>query len=352
MNEDEEKKGWLAGVLAPVGKPFAKFFRFIKDKIYDFSVLLYTKSRRRNRAKAKRLSSVKKSEIRFLWVLFIWPIICFFVGYVAPNINSFFLAFQEFNIETREFEFIGDFRNFTRIFDELRIVPGMSKMIINSIVYYLFSTVVVGAVAMYISFMIYKKVPGGNFFVVILFLPSIVSSMVWVLIYKYFVEYGLPILCNEPDMMSLIMDPQTSFPSLLLFGLWLGFGGNLLINTGAMMRVPKECLEAASMEGCSLWREFWTITFPIIFQTWGVGIICGVVGLFSGSPNTYAFFGADAPMETYTFGYYFFKIIIDGKDTELNYPYAAAAGLMFTAVVAPLTFLIKWLFEKGPNVEV
>lgn len=200
--------------------------------------------------------------------------------------------------------------------------------------------------------MIYKKVPGGNFFVVILFLPSIVSSMVWVLIYKYFVEYGLPILCNEPDMMSLIMDPQTSFPSLLLFGLWLGFGGNLLINTGAMMRVPKECLEAASMEGCSLWREFWTITFPIIFQTWGVGIICGVVGLFSGSPNTYAFFGADAPMETYTFGYYFFKIIIDGKDTELNYPYAAAAGLMFTAVVAPLTFLVKWLFEKGPNVEV
>lgn len=90
MNEDEEKKGWLAGVLAPVGKPFAKFFRFIKDKIYDFSVLLHTKSRRRNRAKAKRLSSVKKSEIRFLWVLFIWPIICFFVGYVAPNINSFF----------------------------------------------------------------------------------------------------------------------------------------------------------------------------------------------------------------------------------------------------------------------
>lgn len=36
MNEDEEKKGWLAGVLAPVGKPFAKFFRFIKEYfVYD-----------------------------------------------------------------------------------------------------------------------------------------------------------------------------------------------------------------------------------------------------------------------------------------------------------------------------
>lgn len=348
--ENEENKSFAGKLVSAIGKPFAKLGSAIKNKFYDLSVWIHKKTGRGKRT--KKLSGYKKSELRFLWAIFFWPIVCFFVGYVASNVNSFFLAFQEYDVDAEKFVFIADFRNFTRIFDELRVVPGMMKMVTNSIVYYLFCTVVCGSISLYISFMIYKEVPASNFFVVILFLPAIVSNIVWVLIYKYFIEYGLPEILGKPEMMSLIMNPKSSFAMLLLFGLWQGFGGNLLINTGAMMRVPKECLEAAHLDGCSLWREFWQITFPIIFQTWGVGIICGVIGLFSGSPSTYAFFGQDAPMETYTFGYYFFKIIVDGNNTELNYPYAAAAGLMFTAVVAPLTFFVKWLFGKGPNVEV
>ena len=350
MAGNDKKKTLGERIGGVISRPFAKVWRAVKDKMYDASVWLHHKSGADKRK--KKFSGYKKSELRFLWAIFIWPIVCFFVGYVATNINSFFLAFQEYNVETGEFTFIGDFRNFTRIFDELRIMPGMMQMIFNSIIYYLFTTVICGAISLYISFMIYKNVPCGKFFVVILFLPAIVSNIVWVLIYKYFIEYGLPVLVGDSDMMSLILNPNSSFEMLLLFQLWLGFGGNLLINTGAMMRVPRDCLEAASLEGCSLWREFWQITFPVIFQTWGVGIICGVITLFSGSPSTYAFFGNDAPMETYTFGYYFFQIIVGGKDTELNYPYAAAAGLMFTAVVAPITFFVKWLFGKGPNVEV
>ncbi len=352
MNDNEEKTSLTEKVFYPLVWLYRKCSGFIKGRLYDLSVAIHQKRERKASTRQKKLSNYKKSEMRFLWAIFFWPIVCFLVGYVASNFNSFLLAFQEYNVDTKKFEFIGDFRNFTRIFKELKVVPGMSQMVINSVIYYLFTTVVGGAIGLYVAFMIYKKVPFSNFFVVILFLPAIISNIVWVLIYKYFIEYGLPILIGDPDMMSLIMDPDTSFLSLLMFGLWIGFGGNLLINTGAMMRVPKECLEAASMEGCSLWKEFWLITFPVIFQTWGVGIICGVIALFSGSPSTYSFFGADAPMETYTFGYYFFKIVVNGKDTELNYPYAAAAGLMFTAVVAPVTYFVKWLFSKGPNVEV
>lgn len=350
MENNDEKRSLTEKFFSVVGWPFAKAWQFLKDRLYDLSVWLHHKTGRDK--KHKKFSGYKKSELRFLWAIFFWPIVCFFVGYVACNINSFFLAFQEYDVESMSFHFVGDFRNFTRIFKELKSVPGMTQMLTNSVVYYLFTTVVCGAISLYISFMIYKNVPCGKFFVVILFLPAIVSNIVWVLIYKYFIEYGLPELLGNPDMLSLIMNPKSSFEMLLFFGLWTGFGGNLLINTGAMMRVPKDCLEAASLEGCSLWREFWQITFPVIFQTWGVGIICGVITLFSGSPSTYAFFGGEAPMETYTFGYYFFKIIVGGKDTEINYPYAAAAGLMFTAVVAPLTFFVKWLFGKGPNVEV
>ena len=352
MDDNEEKRSVTQKIFYPVSWLFGKCRKVLGGALYDVSVRIHQKREEKRGTKQKKLSSYKKSELRFLWAIFFWPIVCFFVGYVASNFNSFLLAFQEYDVETNSFHFIGDFRNFTRIFRELKVTPGMSLMVTNSIIYYLFTTVVCGAIGLYVAFMIYKKVPAGNFFVVILFLPAIISNIVWVLIYKYFVEYGLPLVVGDPDMMSLIMNPNTSFTSLLMFGLWIGFGGNLLINTGAMMRVPRDCLEAASLEGCSLWREFWTITFPVIFQTWGVGIIFGVITLFSGSPSTYSFFGADAPLETYTFGYYFFMIVVNGKDTELNYPYAAAAGLMFTAVVAPLTYFVKWLFSKGPNVEV
>ena len=55
----------------------------------------------------------------------------------------------------------------------------------------------------------------------------------------------------------------------------------------------------------------------------------------------YDFFGDTSKIKTV--GYYIFTEV--ARDNG-SYPYAAALGLMFTLVAAPLTILTKWLVGK------
>ena len=47
---------------------------------------------------------------------------------------------------------------------------------------------------------------------------------------------------------------------------------------------------------------------------------------------------------------FFVKVLKSEAASYAQYPYASAAGLLFTVVATPLTLLIKWLLEKfGPR---
>ena len=66
--------------------------------------------------------------------------------------------------------------------------------------------------------------------------------------------------------------------------------------------------------------------------------------------------GEDGAMQPFsTLGFYFFVKVAGGKNTipyAGDYPFVSAAGILFTAIVAPVTLLTKHLLEKyGPSEE-
>ena len=80
-------------------------------------------------------------------------------------------------------------------------------------------------------------------------------------------------------------------------------------------------------------------------------LVTGVAGIFTNQANLYAFFGKNASANAYTFGYYLFIMVADEAPIS-EYPFASAAGLLFTAVAVPITLLVKYVLEKfGPNAE-
>ncbi len=302
-------------------------------------------------------SDFKKKKLRdgiFVACVLAFPVLHFLVFYVGVNFNSILLAFEEFDRESGKYVLIG-FNNFKTFLADLAGEPLMLISFKNSIMLYFVGLLIGTPLNILIAFCVFKKIPFEGFFRVVLFLPSIISSIVFVLIFKYFIDYGYPEIMNGLGISvypELLADPRYAFGTIIFYGLWTGFGSGVILYSNAMTRIPVSLIEYDRLEGVGAVKELFVVVIPMIFPTITTFLVTGVAGIFVGQGAVFSFFREEAPAHLYTFGYYLFTKVIGSNSSLADYPYAAAAGLVFTLVAAPITFGVKWLLEKfGPNAE-
>jgi hypothetical protein len=74
--------------------------------------------------------------------------------------------------------------------------------------------------------------------------------------------------------------------------------------------------------------------------------------LFSNQGSIYDFYGSYPPARLATVGYFLFNKVMIRTANYNDYTFAAAGGVIFTVVVAPIALLVKWALEKfGPSAE-
>ncbi len=295
--------------------------------------------------KAKRT----KGEMLFFYLLVAFPLLQFAIFYIAVNFNSFLLAFQEFNTDTGKFVF-SDGKSFVRFFNEVISGTMMHKMIWNSFLAYFIGLFVGLPINLIFSFFVYKKVPLHGFFRVVLFMPQILSTFMISIMFQYFLGQGVPAMLTKfgiEKFPGLLVDPKYAFGTVLFYSIWSGFGVQIIIYSSAMSRIPESLVEVADLDGISRIREFISITIPLIFPTITTFLIAGIAGFFTNQLHLFDFYSAGARPEMATLGYYFFTMVL-GKESVAYplYPYASAAGLVFTFIAAPLTYFVRWGLEK------
>ena len=147
-----------------------------------------------------------------------------------------------------------------------------------------------------------------------------------------------------------LADYDTQFITIALFNIWMGFGGSVLLYSSAMGAISPSVIDAAQVDGASAVREFISIILPSIYPTFSTFVVTGIAGIFINQANIFSFYANAADPSSYTIGYYLFNQIVGKASGYSTYPYAAAAGLVFTAIAAPLTLIVKWALEKfGPS---
>lgn len=355
MNNKKKEEGSnlirdiLFDALIILFAPIKKIIGCLKNCFYDLSVKIHAKREKKDGS----LKKSKRAQTIFLFVILFYPILHVCVFYIGVNLNSIVLAFQKYDSQTNIFSFTG-FENFQRFFLAFKYETLMLTSLKNSILVYVCMLVIFFPLNILFSFFIYKKLPLAGFFKIVLFLPQIISSIVITLMFKYFVENGIPWVVEQftgVRPLSLLANVDTRIPTLIFYGMWAGFGGSIILYTGSMSRVPQSVIEYAQIDGISIWKEFWHITVPLIYPTIVTFLVVGIAGFFTSQMSAYNFYGGQAPGNISTLGYFFFIKVV-GAPSMADYPYASATGLLFTLCAAPVTLLVKTLLEKfGPNTE-
>ncbi len=302
------------------------------------------------RLKKRRTLKEKHKDLLFYCLMMALPVLQFVVFYIGVNFNSVLLAFQDIDL-LGETTYTLD--NFTDAFQQITQSPALLSALKTSLVAFCVIMLISTPLGLLFSYYIYKKQPGHGIFRVILFLPSILSAIVMVVIFQKFVEQAIPSAANlwfGIEMTGLLENVDTRFVTIMFYNVWFGFGTNVLLYTNAMSGISPEVVESAHLDGAVGFKEFLHISLPMIWPTIVTFVVVNVAGIFVNQLNLFSFYGAAAPGEVQTYGYYLYKEVQDAGNDMTGYPILSAIGLMMTVVAVPLTLGIRRLMEKlGPS---
>ena len=236
--------------------------------------------------------------------------------------------------------------NFTRFFKEVKISDFQLGLAVkNSVLLYVSGTFFTLPLSLLFAYYLYKKVALSGFFRVVFFLPSIISAAVLVTLFKYVVMPSGPlnellsIILGKDVAIEWVVDEKYSMFTILFYCVWTGFGGNIVLLTGAIYRIPEDVMEYGKLDGIGMTRELFSVIIPLIWPTLSTLIICSTAGLFTATGPVLLF--TEGQFKTMTLGYFIFDKVQAGQ-----YYYPSAIGLIFTFIGVPLTLLVKRVCDK------
>ena len=298
----------------------------------------------------KRKKSINRGDLIFYCVMMVWPVLQFSVFYIATKVNSILYSFQSYDLLTGTVTWTTS--HLSTAF-KMMTTSAEFRSMMNVTLQSFALTVGIGTpLGILFSYYISKKMGGSKLFRVVLFLPSIISAIVMVSMYQFFVEQALPELVFKMSgkrVKGLLENPNTRFAAIMFYNIWVSFGVNVLMYSNSMSAIPADVTEAAKIDGVSAAKEFFYVSLPMVYPTIVTFLITSVATMFTNQYNMYSFYGGSSPSGTANYGYYFFNVT-QAAESRAEYSTISAMGLYLTAIALPLTLGARYLLNKfGPS---
>lgn len=220
--------------------------------------------------------------------LFIAPHLIFFLVFVAyPFFYGLYTSFFRFDFlrpEAKEFVL---FDNYASLFTPGSIqFPVFWNALSNTVEFVLFSVPPLIIIPLLLAVLLNTRVPGKNFFRGLYFAPWVLSAAVvgllgfWIfqsqggLINYYLIQLGI----TPPRWLSTL---PWAWVSIVLITIWWTLGFNMIILLAALQDIPRHLYESASLDGATPWRQFISITLPILRPVLVFVIIITIISSFN-----------------------------------------------------------------------
>ena len=296
----------------------------------------------KNRKPRKVMKQKTKTTI-FIWSMLALPLLNLLVFWVYVNIDSILMAFRNIDFAAGGVEYwtLDNFKEIFKMFTEENPNYDMVLYGINTMKYWMLGTLWSIPHSIILTYVFHKKLRGKKFFRVMLYLPSIICSVVLASIFEAFVS-GKGVLgtvmmqyFGATRVPAWFQEAEYANPMLLFYSFFFGFAGNYILFSGAMAKISKEVQEAAVLDGVSMWQELWHIYIPLMWPTISMTIVTSFAGIFGATGSILLF--TPNFTETFTFGYW----IYDQVRRYQSYFIPSALGMIFTLVAYPLCLLVR-----------
>jgi raffinose/stachyose/melibiose transport system permease protein len=215
-------------------------------------------------------------------ILFLLPgFILFFLFLVYPIIRSAYFSFFNWNGMGPATDFVG-LKNYQTILSDKVFI----KAVENCFYIVVFSLIVQLPLALALSILVGRDLPGRAIFRAIFFMPYVVSEVITGIVW-------MSLFSPDPSrgfinaLITLIpgVQPQTFLGNLdqvmaciFVVLTWKYFGLHMLLDMAGLQNIPREIEEAALIDGANRWQLVRYITIPLLSSTIRTTVYLSVLG--------------------------------------------------------------------------
>jgi len=209
------------------------------------------------------------SDRAIAWIFIAPTIFLLLAVNIFPLIWTINLSFTDYraNRPNREVEYVG-LRNYERILTDSDIWLTMQATA-HFLFWTIFFQVVIGFA---LAYLINKNLRGSPFWTTIIVLPMMLSPAVvgnfWTFLYQpqiglfnYVVAWFTG---ADPSSFSMIGQVNLAPWAIVIVDTWMWTPFVMLICLAGLRSIPDYIYEAAEIDRASKWRQFWTITVPMV----------------------------------------------------------------------------------------
>jgi multiple sugar transport system permease protein len=216
----------------------------------------------------------------------------------------------------------------------------------NTVLFTLAVVVLTIAIGLALAVLCNQKVKGIGIFRTLYYSPAVTNvvaiGFVWFWLYNP--DNGLfnsTLKTIGIDGPAWLSDTKTALIAVIIVAIWQGVGYPMVILLAGLQSIDQSLLEAATVDGASAWRRFWSVTCPLLtpslffltitqfitsFQVFGI-----IYVMTSGGPNN----------ATSVFIFHIYEAAFGHG----RLGYASAMGWVLFVVVGVVT-AVQWKLEK------
>ena len=279
------------------------------------------------------------------WVLIAPQMAVILVFFFWPAGQALYQSVQQQDAFGTATEFVG-LENFRRLFND----PSYLDSFYTTAIFSALVAVSGLTIALLLAVMANRVVRGASIYKTLLIWPyataPVVAGVLWLMMFAS--PYGaIAFWLREIGFeWNHVLNGNHAMALIVMAAVWKQISYNFLFFLAGLQSIPHSLIEAATIDGASPWRRFWTIVFPLLSPTTFFLLVINVV---------YAFFETFAIVDAATHGgpgkdtsILVYKVYYDGfKAMDING--SAAQSVVLMVIVVALTVIQFRFVEKKVN---
>ncbi|GGV95122.1 bicyclomycin resistance protein [Streptomyces gelaticus] len=263
-----------------------------------------------------------------------------------PVVASVVLAFTKYDVLTAP-QFVG-LDNFSEMMGD----AVFRRSVVNTVVYTFFTVPFGMMLGLLVALALHTGLKARGIFRTAVFLPQVTATVAIALVWLWIYNPGNGLLNTLLSFLGIdgpawLASTSWAMPSVILVGIWQGIGMKMLIYLAALQSLPKELYEAASVDGASKVRQFFSITLPLLKPATFFVLITSMISAFQSFDQIYILTDGGPANSTTMMTYEIYKSAF----REFRVGYACAQSLVLFVLLMGFTLVNRRIMggTRGHN---
>ncbi|MFI6873813.1 carbohydrate ABC transporter permease [Streptomyces sp. NPDC050400] len=251
-----------------------------------------------------------------------------------PIVAAVYLAFTSYDVLTAP-RFVG-LANFRDMLDDAMF----RKSIVNTVIYTFFTVPFGMLLGLLLALALDRGLRARGVFRTAIFLPQVTATVAIALVWLWIYNPRNGLFNTLLGLFGIegpawLASTSWAMPSVILVGIWQGIGMKMLIYLAALQNLPKDLYEAASVDGASPVRQFFSITLPLLKPATFFVLITSLIGAFQSFDQIYILTDGGPAGSTTMMTYEIYKSAF----REFRVGYACAQSLVLFVLLMGFTLV-------------